>query len=283
MPYARGSFFVKPTFFNVDHAINPHMLDESGKPNQINFDVAQKQWKALVSTYESLGLEIQIFEPLKECPDMVFCANQSLPYLNKDGKPAALMSNMQDDCRQEEVASIESSLKNLGFEISYLPERTKDTLLEGMGDALWVPGKKIICGGYGFRTHESIYSLVSERLDASVVTFELKNPRFYHLDTCLSILDDKHVIACKEAFQDDDWKNLCTLFENVIEVPLSEADSPYFACNAHCPDRKHVILQEGSVKTEAGLKEYGFTPIPLNTAEFIKSGGSVFCMKQMYF
>ena len=81
MPYARGSFFVKPTFFNVDHAINPHMLDESGKPNQINFDVAQKQWKALVSTYESLGLEIQIFEPLKECPDMVFCANQSLPCL----------------------------------------------------------------------------------------------------------------------------------------------------------------------------------------------------------
>jgi N-dimethylarginine dimethylaminohydrolase len=76
---------------------------------------------------------------------------------------------------------------------------------------------------------------------------------------------------------------LKSIFNNLIEVPLEEADSPGFACNAHCPDQKHVIIQTGCQKTLQLLKDYDFVPLEVDTSEFIKSGGSVFCMKLMFF
>jgi N-dimethylarginine dimethylaminohydrolase len=66
-------------------------------------------------------------------------------------------------------------------------------------------------------------------------------------------------------------------FSNLIEVGAKDAAN--FACNAHCPDGKHVILQQGSAETVAELKRRNFRPIEVDTGEFIKSGGSVFCLK----
>ena len=66
-------------------------------------------------------------------------------------------------------------------------------------------------------------------------------------------------------------------------MPHTEADSPGFACNAHCPDEKHVIIQKGNAQSVALIKQHNFIPIEIDTSEFIKSGGSVYCMKLMYF
>ena len=126
--------------------------------------------------------------------------------------------------------------------------------------------------------YQDLYNIVK----APIITFELTNPAFYHLDTCLSILDEKTALACKEAFSVEDWKTL-SFFSNLISVSHKESDSPGFACNAHCPDTKHVLIQEGNRKAEKDLESAGFVPIPLQTNEFIKSGGSVFCMKQVMF
>jgi N-dimethylarginine dimethylaminohydrolase len=152
-----------------------------------------------------------------------------------------------------------------------------------MGDALWLPSHRVLLGGYGHRTTKEIYAEVARQTDATVITFELVNPRFYHLDTCLSILNSTTALACKDAFTADGWTLVQKIFPNVIEVSLDEADSPVFACNAHCPDGKHVILQSGAGKTVSALKSAGFVPVELSTEEFIKSGGSVFCMKLQFF
>ncbi|NDB82577.1 MAG: amidinotransferase, partial [Alphaproteobacteria bacterium] len=50
-----------------------------------------------------------------------------------------------------------------------------------------------------------------------------------------------------------------------------------------CPDQKHVIIQKGCQKTLQLLKDHDFVPLEVDTSEFIKSGGSVFCMKLMFF
>lgn len=57
----------------------------------------------------------------------------------------------------------------------------------------------------------------------------------------------------------------------------------YFVCNCHCPDGKNVIVQKGSKDFKNKIKTAGFDIIEVNTSEFIKSGGSVFCMKLMYY
>lgn len=284
-PIAKKLAFVDPRYFAIEDAINPHMrCAKSGDLNQVNVDVAMQQWQSLVAAYQSLGLETTVWEATEGCPDMVFCANQSLPYLDTDGRSCALMSHMASNTRQNEVAGIAKGLISESVQTSQLPRpRDPDYLFEGTGDALWVPGRKLLCGGYGFRTQPQVYEKVHEITGAPIVLLELKNPRFYHLDTCLSILDESTVLACRQAFTEDSWKCLKGLFRRIIEVPMQEADSPGFACNAHCPDQKHVIIHYQAEQTIKALSSTGFTPVAVDTSEFIKSGGSVFCMKLMYF
>jgi N-dimethylarginine dimethylaminohydrolase len=255
------------------------MKAADGSPHTINKERALKQWHDLKAVYESLGFRIEVLASQANCPDMVFCANQTFPFLNAAREAQVVLSNMASDGRQLEVAPIAKQLKDLGVRTHALSSRSRDSLFEGMGDALWVPGRKLVLGGYGSRTNKAIYEQVEEITGAPFLLFELVHPRFYHLDTCLSILDDKTVLAAREGFHPRDWLKLKELFENVIEVEISEADFPGFACNAHCPDRKHVIIQRGNTKTNDALKALNYQPIEVDTDEYIKSGGSVFCMK----
>jgi N-dimethylarginine dimethylaminohydrolase len=280
-PQAIGKliYMMDPNSFEIVDAINPHMKAADGSLNTINKERALKQWHDLKSVYESLGFRIEVLASEPNCPDMVFCANQTFPFLDNGIEPHVILCNMASDSRQFEVEPIARQLKKLGVLTNELPPRTPDSLFEGMGDALWVPGRRLILGGYGSRTNKAIYTKLSEIVCAPIVLFELVHPRFYHLDTCLSILDERTVLAAREGFHPRDWVLLHELFENVIEVELKEADFPGFACNAHCPDRKHVIIQRGNEKTNAALRALDYVPVEVDTDEYIKSGGSVFCMK----
>ncbi|MDD1421230.1 arginine deiminase-related protein [Dolichospermum sp. ST_sed1] len=279
----KGVFFVKPTYFDIITALNVHTLDKNGQINSIDKNKADQQWQTLVNTYKSIGQEISFVEGKKDAQDMVFCANQSFPFLDKDGRKHAILSNMRHPSRQVEVVDIGSALENFGYQIHTLPPHSEIGAFEGMGDALWVLGRKVILAGYGFRTDVKVYDILKEKVDADLILFELKNPKFYHLDTCLSVLNDTTVLACKAGYTDKGWKALKGMFTNVIEVSDMESDAPFFACNAHCPDGKHVIIQQGCTETEKQLTQAGFKVLAIDTSEYIKSGGSVFCMKQILF
>ena len=49
------------------------------------------------------------------------------------------------------------------------------------------------------------------------------------------------------------------------------------------PNGKDIIIQQGARKTVESLKANGFKIHEVDTSEYIKSGGSVFCMKQLLF
>lgn len=285
MPLARELMVVSPDYFDVQEAINPHMLDAKGELNRINLDIARKQWQELGRIYTKLGLKQMVVPGQPGLADMVFCANQSLPFVTTDGRKKALLSRMKSPTRHREVAFIGEALAGHGYEVDSHLARSNDPVLglEGMGDALWVPGRRLLLGGYGFRTSRLIYDRIAPLVDADIVLFELKNPKFYHLDTCLSLLDEHSVLACREGFTAQGWDVLKRMFPRVITAPLGEADAPGFACNAFCPDQKHVVIQQGCRETERHLGHAGFVVIAVDTSEFIKSGGSVFCMKLALF
>lgn len=283
MPKARRVLMVRPTHFNVDTPINPHMRKPDGTLHTLDTARAMAQWEDMRSTYERIGLKPTVLEGGAGLPDMVFCANQSLPVVSRTGEKHAVLSNMANDVRHGEVPLVAAALEKEGYKTAPLTERTPSTLFEGMGDCLWLPGRRFLLGGYGSRTTASMYERIAKAAEADVAVFELTNPRFYHLDTCLAILNDSSALACREAFSEQGWALLKAIFPQIIEVSLAEADSPRFACNAHCPDEKHVLIHPGSTQTEAKLAEAGFVPVPVDTEEFIKSGGSVFCMKLMFF
>lgn len=283
MPAPRTVLMVRPTHFHVDNPINPHMRKADGTLHALDKNRAAAQWEALRETYKALGFHVVTLEGGPGLPDMVFCANQSLPLIDTIGDKVALSSNMANDTRHKEVPLVSDALRSLGYTVTPIADRTPETFFEGMGDCLWLPGRRFLLGGYGSRTRAAMYEKVTRLADAPVAVFSLVHPRFYHLDTCLSILDASSALACRDAFSAEGWELLNAVFPNLIEVPLVEADSPHFACNAHCPDGKHVIVQAGCAQTEGALKKAGYVPVPVDTDEFIKSGGSVFCMKLMVF
>lgn len=272
-------YMIDPDAFAIVAAINPHMQTADGRLNVVDKKRAREQWDALRQAYEKIGITVDVLRSEKDCPDMVFCANQTFPFWNAEGKASVVLSNMATDGRHAEVGPIQAQLLERGINCQLLPDRNPGTLFEGMGDALWVPGRRLICGGYGYRTKREIYENLEAITQTPIVLFELVQPKFYHLDTCLSILDDRTVLACPDGFQARDWTKLQKLFDRVLEVPLAEADAPGFACNAHSPDGKHVIIQRGNRRTCQLIEEAGMIPVEVDTDEFIKSGGSVFCMK----
>ncbi len=281
MELPKGLLFVDPAFYDIEHVINVHMTS-GGIPNQVDKAKARTEWSNLVRCFEALGAKVHILKGIPGATDMVFCANQCLPYVTPSGKLAIIKSKMRHSNRSAEVEPIAKFYESLGYIAQELPELPGGSF-EGMGDALWVPGRRVLCGGFGPRTHRDFYPMIAELTGAPVVGFQLENPKFYHLDTCLAILDEETVLACRAGFSPSGWQALSGLFPKVIEIDESEADAPGFACNAHCFDQKSVVIERGNETSMRKLRALGFIPVEVETAEFIKSGGSVFCMKQLVF
>ena len=280
MPIATSIMMITPDYFTVDAAINVHMRDPAtGRPHLIDHELAKVQWSALHAVYESLGMVVRICPGVPGLADMCFAANQALPYLTPDGDKRAVLSNMRDDRRHREVEQVARFLNSLDYATDSLPPRTSATFFEGTGDALWLVGRRLLVGGYGFRTSPLVYEHVARLTGASVVLVELCDPRFYHLDTALSILTEDIALACREAFSPAGWEVIRTLFPKVIEVTPMEADAPHFATNAHGACGRHVVIQLPPPRVTEVLADHGFTVIPVDTSQFIKSGGSVFCLK----
>lgn len=277
LPRPGRVLLTSPTHFDVTYVINPHMADHVGR---VDGKEAGRQWRTLHDAYETLGLTVNVIDAEEGLPDMVFCANQSLPYYRADnGERGIIPSKMYAEQRRPEVDHFTRFFRDIGYEILSLPREVD--YFEGMGDALWHPRRYLLWGGFGIRTSRNAYQFIADRLQVSVLLLELRDEDFYHLDTCFSALDEHTVLIFPGAFTEEGLALIRKLFDRVLEAPENEARR-LFACNAHCPDDEHVLIQEGCDTTVALLREAGYTPLEVQTSEFVKAGGSVFCMKQMF-
>jgi N-dimethylarginine dimethylaminohydrolase len=270
----RRVLMVDPAHFQVLHVINPHMEGMIGAVDQ---ERAQDEWTAIKRAYESLGFPVTVIDGSDAFPDLVFAANQLLPYLDADGKPALVLSHMAKVERQGEVAYLSEALQPLGFSMHPL----KTVLpLEGTGDAVWHPGRNLIWGGHGFRTDESSWEEVAEITGAHVVPLSLVHEHMYHLDVALMPVDENTAFSYRGAFDEESWARLVAAFPRLIEVPAEEAVEG-FALNGHSPDEKTLLLPSGNPETKRLAEEIGLDVRELPTREFQKSGGSIFCLKNM--
>jgi N-dimethylarginine dimethylaminohydrolase len=266
----------RPTCFTVESAINPWMKDERGQLNRVDAALAQQQWQALVDAYRAIGMQVEIIDAPPGLPDFCFAANQSLAYRDEKGRDVALISRMASDTRTGEVAHFEHWYRDHGFTVIHMPEELRP--FEGTGDAIRHHGQFAFWGGVGTRTRMEAWFQVARMAGTTVIPLNLIDERYYHLDTCLCVLSTRAALYIPGAFDAQSLDRLQAGFEDLI--PLSSEDAHNFACNAHCPDDKHVLLQKGSEATVKALTRRGFEVIELDTSEFMKSGGSVFCLKQ---
>ncbi len=274
-PTEKVVLMVDPAHYDILYVINPHM---AGMIGTVNKEKAKVQWHNIIKAYHSIGYPVVTFPSVEGFPDMVFCANQSFPYLDKDGNPTVIISRMASEFRQGEEIHFERWYQSRDYKI--IRQEDPPVEFEGMGDVLWHPNRNLLYAGYGFRTHKNALQRLAKCVNHPVVGLELIHPSFYHLDTALTPLDQETALYVKEAFTPEGEAMLQKCFPQLIKVPLHEAQKG-FVTNGHCPDGKNFIVNKGNQVTNEALRKLGFNIIEVDTSEFIKSGGSVFCMKMM--
>ncbi|MDZ4844219.1 MAG: arginine deiminase family protein [Chitinophagales bacterium] len=281
----RSVLISTPEYFDIVDVKNVHMQDNVGG---LDKNLAIQQWNDLKEVYQKWKqsgilddvLEIKGVDGLE---DMLFTANQSFPWM-LNGKKVVVMSKMRHASREREVPYFRKFYTELGYE---LLELSGAPHFEGMGDLIPHYGKNLLYGGYGHRTDAAAYKEISELLQVPIVLLKLEDARFYHLDTCFIPVDENTVMLTPAAFQKEDLQELKKLFKNIIEIPDEEADN-YFALNAHLVNdaktrEKVAVLQKGTTVMKRELNNLGFEVSEIDTSEYIKSGGSCFCMKMMVY
>lgn len=247
-----------PRFFAVDYAINPWM----DTTNPVDTAVALAQWQQLQDVYGQLGHHVDQVDPVPGLPDMVYAANGGLII---DG--TAAVARFKYPQRQQESAVYAEWLRSLGLQ----PVRTRH-VNEGQGDLL--PVGEIILAGFGFRTDLRAHSEIAKIFDRRVISLELVDPRFYHLDTALTVLDDTTIAYYPPAFTYVSRAHLETLFPNAIVV--DSADAYAFGLNA-VSDGRNVVHPVAAAGFAEQLADAGFEPIGIELSELLKGGGSVKC------
>lgn len=276
MPLPTRVLMCPPQYFDVIDVKNPHMAGHVGR---VDRPAADRQWQGVRATFEHCAVGVELIEPLEGCEDMVFCANQTFVGLDPAGRPVCVLSNMKHASRQREVPAFKRWFRSAGYRIERL---TEDVRFEGGGDAIWHPGHGLIWGGYGRRSEPAAYERLSEIFDAPVIRLRLLSERFYHLDTCFCPLDERTVLVNPRSLEPRGLELIRAVFERVIESPPEEADCG-LACNATAIGGRRVLIQSGNPRTLARLRACGYEVHEVDTSEFLKSGGSVYCMKLALF
>ena len=191
---------VRPTHFNIEYSINPHMLTESGELNKINHPKALRQWEEVRTAFEQTGAEVVVMDGGLNLPDMVFSANHAVVIDN-----IVVMGNYYSKFRQGETKLFEEFYLQNNFEV-IKNDFLEGELFEGTGDAIWNADQSIMFGGYGFRSNKKAYELINKKFDIKIVPLKLVSEDYYHLDTCFAVLNDDSVAVIKSAFDSDSFK-----------------------------------------------------------------------------
>lgn len=262
-----------PTFFDVVDRKNPYMSRNSA----VNREKAHTQWQAFCSALQQSGFQIETVDPVPGLEDMVFAANQAFVGDHPSVGKFVVPSRMAYPSRQREVPFYVDWYRRRGYAVIDLD--LGDDYLEGHGDLLWHPGGSRIYAGFGFRsTRGGIdkFSAAMTKMQIPVVPLQLVDPYCYHLDTCLCPLSNDAALIYPGAYSPDALAALRPFWKRLHELTTDEAHK--FMGNGIVANGRYLTPRT-TPHLEAILRQEGLTPVILDTSEFEKAGGSVFCMK----
>jgi N-dimethylarginine dimethylaminohydrolase len=255
---SRRYLMCRPTYFTVDYAINPWM--DPTAPVDVRRAVVQ--WTSLRETYLAMGHAVDLIDPLPGLPDMVFAANGALVV---DG--VVLGAQFRYPERAAEAPAYLSWFDRAGFET-----HEAKAVNEGEGDLL-VAGD-LILAGTGFRTEPAGALQAQELFGRPVVTLQLVDPRFYHLDTALCVLEPGNVAYYPGAFSEGSRLVLRRLFPDAVLADA--ADAAALGLNA-VSDGRRVVLPAEASGLASRLASRGYLPVPVDVSELHKAGGGPKC------
>jgi N-dimethylarginine dimethylaminohydrolase len=250
-----------PEHYGIRYVINPWMkLSRPSDPER-----SCTQWNALHEILQELAGTIHVIAPASGLPDMVFTANAGLPLGGR-----LFLSRFRHEQRQPESRHFRRWFEAQGFDMVEFPG---DVYFEGAGDALFLGST--LFAGYRYRSDIRAHTLIAERQGIQVLSLELADRRFYHLDTCFAPLNSESALYYPKAFDPYARQVIEANVEDPIAVPAEEALR--FVCNAVVIGRD-VVIHRDCPRTRKALDARGFTVHETDLSEFIKAGGSAKCL-----
>lgn len=256
--HKRTVLMCRPEHFTVSYRINPWMHPED--PTDTNLAVVQ--WDVLHKIYLDLGFEVHLIDPIAGLPDMVYAANGGFVI---DGIAYGAKFTYAE--RQPEGPAYMDWFRDAGFDV-----REPTQVNEGEGDFLLVGD--VILAGTGFRTATESHTEVAAIYGREVVSLNLINPSFYHLDTAIAVLDDTNIAYLPSAFDEASLVKLRTLYPDAIIV--TEEDAAVLGLNSFS-DGYNVVIASRATDFERQLRERGYNPIGVDLSELLLGGGGVKC------
>ncbi len=253
-----------PVHFKVTYSINPWM--DPAKP--VDLPLALTQWEDLRDRYRALGHTVELLEPQPDLPDMVYAANGAT--VIDDRVLGARFAHRE---REAEAAVHLAWFRAAGYTEIHEPLHIN----EGEGD--FAVTSSYVLAGRGFRSSPLSHDEAQEFFGRPVIGLELVDPRYYHLDTALSVLDDAadEIMYYPGAFSPGSRKVLQRLFPDALIA--EERDAAALGLNA-VSDGRHVLLPQAAVGLYEPLRDRGFEPLGMDLGELLKGGGSVKCCTQ---
>jgi len=253
----------KPDYFDVHYSINPWMKDK-----KVNKNLAVNQWIYYKKILEDMGVSVDLLDPKNNLPDLVFAADQAVTKNKK-----AILSNFRHKERRNETKIYKKWFEKNDYDLAHLP---KNIYFEGGGESIWVGDKLLI--GTGFRTSQDACKHVQKLLNSETECLELMNPNFYHLDTCLFVLNPNVCFYYPPAFSKKSTIKLNKIFPEAIEIKKNEAYN--FAAN-NVVIGKNVVMQKGNNNIKTKIENLGYKTYEIDLSEFMKSGGGAHCLVQL--
>lgn len=254
----RTVLMCRPEYFTVSYRINPWMHPELATDTAL----AIAQWESLYSTYLQLDYTVHLIEPVKGLPDMVYAANGGFVIDN-----IAYGASFTYPERQPEGPAYMEWFRAAGFEVHEPVE-----VNEGEGDFLLVG--EVILAGTGFRSASQSHAEVAALYGREVVSLNLINPSFYHLDTAIAVLDDSTIAYLPSAFDEASLDVLRARYPEAIIV--TEEDAAVLGLNSFS-DGYNVVIASRAKDFERQLRERGYNPIGVDLSELLLGGGGVKC------
>lgn len=251
-----------PKYFTVEYAINPWMDPDA----PVDIELAMAQWQRLKDTYQSLGHTVDTVEPAPGLPDMVFAANSGTVI---DGR--VLGARFRAAERAAEAEHFRRWFGARGYRDVVMPSRIN----EAEGDFAWTGA--LLLAGSGFRTDPEAHAEAREVLGVPVVSLQLTDPNYYHLDTALFVLERgerPEVAYYPGAFSPGSLRVLERLFPNAV---IADADDAVCLGLNGVSDGKHVVLPVEAGGLADSLAKRGYEPIMVDVSELRKAGGGPKC------
>ncbi|MGJ5827585.1 dimethylarginine dimethylaminohydrolase family protein [Streptomyces ossamyceticus] len=251
----RRYLMCQPYPFDAVEADRP-WTDRSSAP--LTSRRALMQWGCLYSLYLSLGHDVRLIGPLPGLPDGVRAAATAAVVDGRvlgarrggpAGEPAYL-----DWFRTHGFTDVRGAV--------HANEGARDVLAT---DRWILAGRQV---GSAPEAHREALDFFRRPL----ISLELADPRFQHLDTALAVLDGDEVMYHPAAFTEVSRDVLAGLFPDALLVDEPAAASP--ALNA-VSDGLHVVLPETAEAVAPALRERGFRPLLLDLSELVRGDGGV--------